>query len=361
MHNPGLNIVADNKVANFRAIEALGKVTFLHSADISPQTIQDADVLVVRTETPINQKLLQDSKVKFIASATIGFDHIDTLYLRKNNIGFANAPGCNAQAVVEYVLAALFNQYSMNQLKQLKLGIIGCGNTGYRLYKLLSKLGIQCFCYDPFKQGQSNVNWVTFNEVIQCDIISLHVPLTHSGKHATRHLINKKILESLTHTQCIINTSRGMVIDNIALLNFKRQNPEFNVVLDVWENEPHINLKLLNLVEIATPHIAGYSMLGKLAATQQVVDKIIDFFNFPKKKTSVFYVEKHVIDVEALSFEQAFLQHFNPDRLSCQMKQNCGNAADFKRLRNQYKLRKEVTEIEWLNINANNQLLKHLA
>ena len=369
-----LKLVVDNRIALIGQLRQYADVIALDSSSITADTIVDADAIIVRTETQINQQLLAGSRIKFVGSATIGSDHIDHQILKNNNIAFANAPGCNSRAVVEFVLASLFSLYSIAELQTKRIGIVGCGNIGSRLYQLLNKLDITLCCYDPFVEPNtltsaqtaiaskedyvSNMKWATFDTILDCDIISIHTPLTNSGNYPTYHLFDEQQLSRLGDNCCLINTSRGSVINNEALLKKLEQHSNFKAVLDVWENEPNINHALLDKVTIATPHIAGYSQRGKHQATAMVLEKLLDFFNIAKHPIPIASSNKRVLDVNNLSIEQAMLQHFNPMILSEQLKNNYQQASDFRQQRSSYQFRTETADIDWENLSEFNQLLR---
>ena len=246
----------------------LGTITYLPGRTITAADVADADLLLVRSITEVNQSLLDGSSVAFVGSATIGTDHVDQAYLKAQGIGFAHAPGCNADAVVQYDLSVL-SRLQPNWL-QSTVAIVGCGNVGSRLYRSLTNLGVHCRVYDPFLGADSSVNRVDFKAVLDAQVICLHTPLTQSGSHPTEHLFNADVLSQLDESTLLINAGRGAVIDNLALLARLQSGSALRVALDVWEHEPRINLKLLDRVALATPHIAGHSLEGKLRGTQML-------------------------------------------------------------------------------------------
>lgn len=265
-----MKIVADeNMPLVSEMFSAYGEVETFPGREIGLKQVKDADVLLVRSVTPVNAELLVGSSVRFVGSATIGTDHVDQNYLEQNGIQFASAPGCNANAVVQYVLSVLCRLRPGWQ--QQTVGIVGCGNVGGRLYKTLQKLGVDCRCYDPFLLEADHIDLVSFEEVIQSDILCLHTPLTTDGPYPTFHLFNEAVLSQLAPNALLINAGRGAVVDNQALLNLLPQH-SWQVALDVWEGEPAIILPLLELVDIGTPHIAGYSYDGKVNGTTMVRD-----------------------------------------------------------------------------------------
>ncbi|MDA9240559.1 4-phosphoerythronate dehydrogenase [bacterium] len=264
-----MKIVADqNMLMVDHFFAELGSITYLPGRTITAADVADADLLLVRSITEVNQSLLDGSSVAFVGSATIGTDHVDQAYLKAQGIGFAHAPGCNADAVVQYDLSVL-SRLQPDWL-QSTVGIVGCGNVGSRLYRSLTNLGVRCRVYDPFLAADSTVNQIDFKTVLDAQVICLHTPLTQSGSHPTQHLFNAEVLSQLDESTLLINAGRGAVIDNLALLARLRSGSSLRVALDVWEYEPTINLELLDRVALATPHIAGHSVEGKLRGTQML-------------------------------------------------------------------------------------------
>ena len=273
-----MKIIADQNMPLVEELfDQFGEVYVMPGRDICPDLIADADMLLVRSVTQVDKSLLASSSVKFVGSATAGIDHIDTQYLAKNNIEFAFAPGCNAPAVVQYVLSSISNLTT--ELQQKTVGIVGCGHVGMRLYQSLQVLGISTRVYDPFLQPKTLPELCAFNDILDCDIISLHTPLTVDGPYPTFHMFNADILDQLKPHSILINSSRGGVVDNQALLAKLSADNNIDVVLDVWENEPTINRDLLELVSIATPHIAGYSDEGKTRGTVMLLEAAQSFYS----------------------------------------------------------------------------------
>ncbi len=270
-----MKIVIDENIAYAKHFFShFGELVFLAGRSISAADVRDADMLLVRSVTNVDQNLLAGSAVKFVGSCTIGTDHVDLDYLKKEGIHFAFAPGCNAQAVVEYVLAAL-NGLQVD-LKTARVGVVGCGNVGGRLLRCLRKLGVNAVGNDPFLSN-TDFPLVDLEAVMQCDVICLHTPLTKTGEHPTHHLFNAERIHQLKAGTVLLNAGRGAVIDNAALLQRLEQRQDLQVALDVWENEPKINGDLLAQVAIGTPHIAGYSAEGKLRGTEMVYEALCAF------------------------------------------------------------------------------------
>ena len=270
-----MKIVADQNMPLVHELfRPFGQVHLLPGREIMPADVADADVLLVRSVTQVSRQLLESSKVTFVGSATIGTDHIDIDYLQAANITFAHAPGCNAEAVVQYDLSVMCRLVPGWQRKTV--GIVGCGNVGGRLYKKLRDIGVNCRVYDPFLGSASNEDLVPFEELLgSCDIICLHTPITKTGLFPTHHLFNSDVLSRLKPGALLLNAGRGGVIDNSALLAHLEGGSRLQVALDVWEPEPQLNLKLMAMVTLATPHIAGYSLEGKTNGTLMVFDAFL--------------------------------------------------------------------------------------
>ncbi len=280
-----MKIVADENIPLVpEFFSHMGEVEQMPCRDLSNQTLKDCDVLLVRSVTPVHEGFLSESGVKFVGTATTGIDHIDLDFLKKNGIGFADAAGCNSNAVVEYVLGVLFllGERHHFHLREKTVGIIGAGRIGSRLRKKLEALDVTCLSYDPLLEEEGVSGLCSFEEVLQADIISVHPSLSTSGPYPSYHLLDQEQLKRLKRSVILINMSRGPVIESRALLNHLKGS-DMIAVLDVWENEPDIHLELLDHTEIATPHIGGYSLEGKLKGTEMIYDRVCDFFTLPKK------------------------------------------------------------------------------
>jgi len=249
--------------------------------DLTAQQVIDADVLLVRSITQVDKTLLKNNEnIHFVGTATIGMDHIDQTYLAKRNIAFHSAPGCNAISVAEYVISSLVilaERYLLD-LSKLSVGIVGGGNTGTRLSEKLTALNIQHKICDPLlEQSEHDTrSFSTLDEVLNCDVISLHVPKIVDGEYPTYHLLDEERLSNLKENQILISACRGEVIDNQALLTLKRQGHGLKVVLDVWEGEPEVLKPLIEYTEIATAHIAGYSLEGKARGTEMLYQALCE-------------------------------------------------------------------------------------
>jgi erythronate-4-phosphate dehydrogenase len=243
----------------------------------------DADALIVRTRTKCNADLLEGSKVKFIATATIGYDHIDISYCHEKGITWANAAGCNSGSVMQYVASALLTYAEENKidLSNRVLGIIGAGNVGKKVIRMAESLGMGIVINDPPRsRSEGHCGFVSMEGILrEADIVSLHVPLYHEGQDRTYHLIDTGFFEKINKGTLLINTSRGEVVDSDAIKKALISGKLSDAILDVWENEPKIDRVLQNAVFLGTPHIAGYSIDGKANATTIVVNALSKYFN----------------------------------------------------------------------------------
>lgn len=287
-----MKIVADAYIPFLKGLlDDVAQVVYLSPDNITADAVKDADALIVRTRTHCNASLLSNSKVQFIATATIGYDHIDTAYCAQNGITWTNCPGCNANSVVNYIHAALTTLFE-NDLTSKTIGIVGVGNVGGRVAKMLQQKGIKVLLNDPPRAKQElNIPFLPLSELqAQCDVITFHVPLASD----TYHLVNSTFLNDCKRTPLIINAARGEVCDTEALLQYNG-----DIVLDCWEGEPNISLPLLNKVVLGTPHIAGYSVDGKANGTRMAAEAVCRHFgidkqieiNVPGEKGTPYYIE----------------------------------------------------------------------
>ncbi|MCA0893873.1 4-phosphoerythronate dehydrogenase [Microbulbifer agarilyticus] len=270
-----LNIVADENIPGLEQwFGDLGTIVRVPGRSLSPAQLADADILLVRSVTQVNEALLANTPVRFVGSCTIGTDHLDTHWLEQQGIAWSAAPGCNANSVVEYVfcaLAALDIDW-----RGRNFGIVGCGNVGGSLQRKLHALDIQCKIYDPWKTD--NPDSATLEEVLQQDVICLHAPLVKDGPHPSLHMLDGEALDRIRPGAVLISAGRGAVIDNRAL---RERDTSFTTVLDVWENEPDMDPELLKRVNLGSPHIAGYSHDGKLAGTRMIREALNQALDLP--------------------------------------------------------------------------------
>jgi erythronate-4-phosphate dehydrogenase len=301
-----MKIVADPNIPFVKeAFGLLGKVDLIPGRQITPAAVRDADALLVRSVTPVNAALLDGSRVRFVATATIGFDHIDREYLSQRGIDFASAQGSNANSVAEYIVAAMLELAHRHKfrLRDKTLGVVGVGNVGSQVVQYAEALGMRVLQNDPPREraeysatpspqpspprgeGVRRSPFVSLDEVIsKADIITLHVPLARAGEDATFHLFDKDRLGALASRKPILlNASRGAVVDNPALLKAIDGEWLGGVVLDVWEHEPNISPELVDVVDIGTPHIAGYSFDGKVNGARMIYEALCGFFKLTPK------------------------------------------------------------------------------
>ena len=268
---PDLNIVADENIPYVQeAFGSLGKVKLVPGRSISPSTIRDAQVLLVRSVTKVNRELLDHSPIQFVGTATAGLDHIDSEYLQARGIAFASAQGGNANSAAEYVITALLilAQRQGLTLSRKSIGIVGVGNIGRLVKAKAEALGMTVVPNDPpLARETGGKKYRPLEEALDCDVVTLHVPLNFEGPFRTFHLFNNSRLAHLKPSAIFINTSRGEVVDTQALLSRLQKKPQGATVLDVWESEPDISWELFKLVSLGTPHIAGYSLDGKAQGT----------------------------------------------------------------------------------------------
>jgi erythronate-4-phosphate dehydrogenase len=263
------------------AFAGLGEIRLFNGRSPRPEEIHDADALVVRSVTNVNAALLEGSSVRFVATASAGIDNLDRDYLQRSGIHFSHSAGCNAEAVSEYVLTALYIIADRRNwdLKKKSLAIIGVGNVGSRVEKKARAHGMQVLlCDPPLRDSTGDLRYRDFDEVIGADILTFHVPLVPEGPYPTWHMIDRRMLDRLAPTQFLLNTARGAVFDNVALKTALADGKIAGAVLDVWEGEPQIDYELLKLADIGTPHIAGFGIDGKIRATEMAREELCRFF-----------------------------------------------------------------------------------
>ncbi|MGL5272463.1 MAG: 4-phosphoerythronate dehydrogenase PdxB [Phocaeicola sp.] len=336
-----MKIIVDSKIPYIR--EALAKITtdvhYAPGRGFTPELVHDADLLIIRTRTRCNRELLEGSSVKFIATATIGFDHIDVDYCRKAGIVWSNCPGCNAGSVEQYIHSTLllWQQKTGKPLHNSCIGVVGVGHVGSRICSMAASLGMRVLKNDPPLQKKGGEGYVDLSTLArECDFISFHTPLVQTGEDATFHLANKGFFDSLQHKPLLINTSRGEVVDTEALKEALENGQLSDAVIDVWENEPHIDLELLQRIFLATPHIAGYSADGKANASRMALDAVARFFHL----TPSWTIEAPALPPRVYSNnkEEAFLELYNPMQDSEWLKES---PEKFEEFRENYPLRRE--------------------
>ncbi|KXS48672.1 MAG: erythronate-4-phosphate dehydrogenase, partial [Marinobacter sp. T13-3] len=290
-------IVADENIPLLESFFTdIGEIRRVAGRHMTADDVRDADVLLVRSVTPVGPELLEGSRVRFVGTATIGTDHVDVDWLKEQGIGFSAAPGCNANSVVEYVLSVLSlhaERCGLADGNELSVGIVGVGNVGGCLARRLQRLGFKVLLCDPPRaeaEGAEGPEFASLEEVLKCDVISLHTPLTREGSHPTYHMLDESRLSQLISNQLLINSGRGEVIDNQALKARLTQDNAPSVALDVWENEPGIDPELVDAVWLATPHIAGYSLEGKVRGTEMIYQALSHYLGLPVRKKAGQYL-----------------------------------------------------------------------
>ena len=337
-----MKVIVDNKIPYIH--EAIGRiadeVVYLPGSGFTAEDVRDADALVVRTRTRCSRELLEGSSVKFIATATIGFDHIDVDYCREAGIVWQNCPGCNAGSVEQYLHSAilLLERRKGMILENTCLGIVGAGHVGSRIQRMARSLGLRVLLNDPPRADRGEEGFVDLSVLArECDMITFHTPLNRDGKYKTFHLADAGFFAGLQRKPVIVNTSRGEVIETSALLDALKAGKINDAIIDTWENEPDINLELLQEVFLGTPHIAGYSADGKSNATRMVLEALCRFFHI----RADFEIVPPALPPMVYSSdpEEAFLQVYDPTRDSDALKRH---PREFEHLRGDYPLRREM-------------------
>lgn len=336
-----MKVIVDNKIPYIREAlaELADEVVYLPGKAFTPDIVRDADALITRTRTLCNRDLLTGSKVQFIGTATIGFDHIDTAYCKEARITWSNCPGCNAGAVEQYIhsVLLLLQQEKGLKLKNACIGIVGVGHVGSRIKQLAERLGMKVLLNDPPREAQGESGFTDLQTLAQCcDVITFHTPLVKQGDFPTFHLADESFFASLQRQPYIINTSRGEVIDENALREALNKGLIKDAVIDVWEHEPNIALDLLNRIFIGTPHIAGYSADGKANATRMTLEAFCKFFGKEMKFTILPPDMPHPPFDSNEDIRQ--LQIYDPRRDCAELR---NHPELFEQLRGDYPLRRE--------------------
>ncbi|MCC8155235.1 MAG: 4-phosphoerythronate dehydrogenase PdxB [Tannerellaceae bacterium] len=316
-------IIADQTIPYLQGVlEPYADVRYLPSSGFTPENIQGAEVLIVRSIDICNRRLLEGSKVKLITTATIGYDHIDTHFCREAGITWKNAPGCNAASVGQYIFSSLLYVALKEgiSLKNKTIGIVGVGHVGKEVEKLCEGYGMRILLNDPPRvEKEGSTNFVSLEEIAaEADIITFHTPLTKEGRYPTFHLANDVFFDSCRKKPWFINASRGAVHDTATVLKAHQKKQITNIILDCWENEPFINQELLKATLLATPHIAGFSADGKSNTTRMCLEYINDIYNLgiPNlKEIKPLPPQNPIIDLNKYNdyrLERAFLETYNP-------------------------------------------------
>jgi erythronate-4-phosphate dehydrogenase len=366
-----MKIVADDKIPFLKGVlEPYADIVYLPGKEITRKTLMDSDALLIRTRTKCTEDLLKGTPVKYIGTATIGFDHIDIEYCRKKNIFWTNAPGCNSSSVQQYFAAALLKMASEFRfgLTGKTLGIVGVGNVGSKVEKFARIIGMNVLLNDPPRARiEGEKDFVSLGTILyESDIVTLHVPLNFVGEDCTYHLFNSRNFKKMKKNSWFINASRGEVVETTALKKALDSGKFGGAILDVWENEPDIDLELMSKTFLATPHIAGYSTDGKANGTSIVINSLCKHFNLPLK---VWYPgdipgpEKPLITINCKGMDdedimrEAVSQTYNIDEDNIKLR---FNPADFEKQRGDYHIRREFTAYSVNLLNATKQIRSKL-
>jgi erythronate-4-phosphate dehydrogenase len=355
-----VKIVADINIPFVReAFGSLGDVSLLPGRQINRDVLRDADVLLVRSVTPVNAALLEGTPVKFVGTATTGLDHIDEQYLASRGIGLASAAGTNANSVAEYVVVAMLElaQRGKFRLRDKTLGVVGVGNVGSRVVRFAEALGMRVLQNDPPRQQTEALpDFVSFERLlVEADIVTIQVPLLDT----TRRMFHHDNLEKFF----LINTARGAVVDNRALLKAIDGDRIPGALLDVWENEPDISPELLDVVDLGTPHIAGYSLDAKVNGAQAIYRAVCEFFKTPatwQSKTSTAGIQRLWMKIGRDDDDEDVLRDIihNVYKITKDDRAFRKNPREFDRLRAEYPIRREFFNTTLGLLNASERLLK---
>ena len=349
-----MRIVADDKIPFLKgALEPYSEVVYIPGKQIKMEMLKDSDALLIRTRTICNESLLKGTSIRFIGTATIGFDHIDIQYCSRNKITWTNAPGCNSLSVQQYIAAALLRISSEHHfnLKDKTLGIIGVGNVGSKVEKFARNIGMNVLLNDPPRARiEGKKNFHRLNTVLSgSDILTVHVPLNVVGEDQTWHLFSEESFKKIKRGAWFLNSSRGEVTDTYSLKKALNSGMISGAVIDVWENEPYIDPELLQQAFIATPHIAGYSTDGKANGTAMIVNSLTKYFNLPSENWYPSNVPPPAspyisIDCNNKSDEEiireAVIHTYNIDKDNSMLRISIQN---FEKLRGDYPIRREFT------------------
>ena len=351
-----MKVIIDDKIPYIKgALEPFAEVLYLPGKDTTPAVVKEADALITRTRTICNESLLKGSKVSFIATATIGFDHIDTAYCEQSGITWTNAPGCNAKSVEQYIASVLFVMAERKgwTLAGKTLGVVGVGQVGSKVARLGSILGMKVLLNDPPRaRNEGEKNFHDLERILtDSDIITLHPTLEKEGPDKTFHLLDASFFAKLRKPIFLINTARGAIVETAALKQALANGQVIDCALDCWENEPSIDQELLERSLIATPHIAGYSSDGKANATRTVLEQLNQFFhlNLPRITPDLPVPESPVLKVPRNSRDKiasALLHAYDPMIDTTALKKT---PANFDTLRSKYVLRREYKAYRVLN------------
>ena len=347
-----MKFVIDDKIPYIRGVfEPFGEVIYLPGKETTPEIVKDADGLITRTRTICNERLLKGSSVRYIATATIGFDHLDLQYCEQAGIQWSNAPGCNSGSVQQYIASVLMILAKNNNwnLREKTIGIVGVGHVGSGVERLCRLLGMRILLNDPPRaRTEGSKNFVSLQTICEeADLISFHVPLNKSGIDKTFHMVDARFIEQLNQKPILLNTCRGEVFDTQVIKKALSERIIRGTVIDCWEHEPGIDKELVTASELISPHIAGYSKDGKANGTTASVRAISRFFHLGIdnwEASGVGVPDQTIIELDGFNVEEQELLAkaiiFTYDiRQDDQRLRNRLN--DFEQLRGNYPLRRE--------------------
>ena len=329
-----MKFIIEDKIPFIKGIfERVGEVVYLPASKIDRSSLIEADVLISRTRPYLSKELLEGTGLKLIGSATIGTDHIALDYCKENGIKVVNAPGCNAPAVAQWTLSSIL--HIDQEMKRKVMAVVGVGNVGKLVADWATRIGYEVLQVDPYRaEAEGEGNFFSLEEAIRdADIITFHTPLTRDGKYPTYHLANKKFFQSLRNKPIILNAARGAVVNTLELLEAYRKGEINSIAIDCWEDEPEINRALLGIASIATPHIAGYSIEGKIRASNAMIEAVNQEFGTDLKLVMAIPTRKNT-DISA----ERILKSYNPNNDTQELK---NNPSEFEKLRDNYNYRKE--------------------
>lgn len=360
-------IVADENIPLLDSFFGdMGDIRRVPGRTMTAEQVRDADILLVRSVTQVGPRLLEGSRVRFVGTATIGTDHIDLDWLEQQGIAFSAAPGCNANSVVEYVLSVVLlhaERKGLDDWSSLNVGVVGVGSVGGKVARKLERLGFDVHLCDPPRaedpDDEDAEGFESLADVLKCDVVTLHTPLTRDQAHATYHMIGAEELSLLRSPQLLISAGRGAVVDCQSLSDRLDQPDAPAVALDVWEPEPAVDPALMDKVWLATPHIAGYSLEGKVHGTEMVYQALSRYLGLPvRKKSGQFLPEPALNKVsftssadEADALRISLLSCYDPRRDDARMRVAIrGDEAErskaFDRLRRDYPVRRECSSLK---------------
>lgn len=345
-------IVIDEHIPYIKGLlEDIASVVYMPGRQITAAVVKEADALIIRTRTKCDASLLEGSRVRFIATATIGYDHIDVSYCTHKGIVWTNAPGCNSSSVRQYVLAVLllYSQEKSFSLSGKVLGVIGVGHVGKKVAEVATLLGMKVLLNDPPRSDTEGQSDFTDLQTIaaEADIISIHTPLIHSGAYPTYHLLDAAFFDSLQRKPIIINTSRGESIATDALKSAYINNRISDMIIDCWENEPYPDPFILEHAFIATPHIAGYSVEGKANGTLMCLESLCHFFEMKDPHPEIILQKPFDALIDYHSLAQVMLRTYNPFLESARLKRN---PDEFEKMRENYAFRREPVAYNVKNV-----------